>query len=140
MTDVKWVKIESGEYRSECGNARVIKTNVGRWGYIVGNQSGMYRTFRDCKQFAAHALWVQQLVALREQQVRDRYPNVVAFNATVETQRAAPQDMTGWHEDFGDEPSIEERSEEDAAKRNGQEICTCEVRHHTTTERYDDPC
>ena len=122
MTDVKWVKIESGEYRSECGNARVIKTNVGRWGYIVGNQSGMYRTFRDCKQFAAHALWVQQLVALRD------------------TQRAAPQDMTGWHEDFGDEPSIEERSEEDAAKRNGQEICTCEVRHHTTTERYDDPC
>jgi hypothetical protein len=32
------------------------------------------------------------LTALREQQVRDRYPNVVAFNATVETQRAAPQD------------------------------------------------
>jgi hypothetical protein len=32
------------------------------------------------------------LTALREQGVRDQFPNVVAFNATTETQRAAPQD------------------------------------------------
>ena len=32
------------------------------------------------------------LTALREQSVRDQFPNVVAFNATTETQRAAPQD------------------------------------------------
>jgi hypothetical protein len=72
MTDVKWVKIETGEYRSECGKARVIKTNLGSWGYIVGNQAGgMYRTFRDCKKFAAHALWVQQLVAERNKKQAD---------------------------------------------------------------------
>lgn len=32
------------------------------------------------------------LTALREQGVRAQYPNVVAFNATQETQRSAPQD------------------------------------------------
>lgn len=32
------------------------------------------------------------LQALREQGVRDEYPNAVAFNATPETQRSAPQD------------------------------------------------
>lgn len=32
------------------------------------------------------------LLALREQGVRDDYPNCVAFNATTETQRASPQD------------------------------------------------
>ena len=32
------------------------------------------------------------LTSLREQGVRDQYPNVVAFNATRETQRSAPQD------------------------------------------------
>ena len=32
------------------------------------------------------------LMSLREQGVRDQYPNVVAFNATRETQRSAPQD------------------------------------------------
>lgn len=32
------------------------------------------------------------LTALREQGVREQFPNCVAFNATPETQRAAPQD------------------------------------------------
>jgi len=32
------------------------------------------------------------LASLREQGVRDRFPNVVAFNATAETQRSAPAD------------------------------------------------
>jgi hypothetical protein len=32
------------------------------------------------------------LTALREQSVREQFPNVVAFNATTETQRSAPQD------------------------------------------------
>ena len=40
------------------------------------------------------------LVALREQGVRDMFPNVVAFNATVETQRSPPDeeivDVENW--------------------------------------------
>ncbi len=32
------------------------------------------------------------LAALREQGIRERFPNAVAFNATAETQRAAPAD------------------------------------------------
>ena len=32
------------------------------------------------------------LTALREQELRDRLPNCLAFNATAETQRSAPQD------------------------------------------------
>jgi hypothetical protein len=32
------------------------------------------------------------LVALREQGIREKFPNVVAYNATTETQRSAPQD------------------------------------------------
>lgn len=32
------------------------------------------------------------LVSLREQGVRDQFKNVVAYNATTETQRSAPQD------------------------------------------------
>lgn len=32
------------------------------------------------------------LSALREQGIRDRFPNAVAFNATAETQRSAPND------------------------------------------------
>lgn len=72
MTDVKWVKIASGEYRSECGKARIIKSNRGSWGYIVGDKvNGMYRTLRDAKKFAAHALWVQQLVAERNKKMAD---------------------------------------------------------------------
>lgn len=40
------------------------------------------------------------LVALREQGIRDNYPSVVAFNATLETQRSAPAekivDIDNW--------------------------------------------
>lgn len=40
------------------------------------------------------------LTALREQGVRDNFPNVVAFNATAETQRSAPDqkivDINNW--------------------------------------------
>lgn len=40
------------------------------------------------------------LAALREQGIRDKFPNAVAFNATVETQRAAPAekvvDINNW--------------------------------------------
>jgi hypothetical protein len=32
------------------------------------------------------------LTSLREQSVREQFPNVVAYNATTETQRSAPQD------------------------------------------------
>jgi Xaa-Pro aminopeptidase len=32
------------------------------------------------------------LTSLREQSIREQFPNVVAFNATTETQRSAPQD------------------------------------------------
>ncbi len=32
------------------------------------------------------------LVSLRESGIRDSYPNVLAFNATAETMRSAPQD------------------------------------------------
>ena len=34
------------------------------------------------------------LTALREQGVRDTFPNVVAFNATAETQRSTPTEKT----------------------------------------------
>jgi len=40
------------------------------------------------------------LAAMREQGIRDEFPNCVAFNATPETQRSAPQDkvvdITNW--------------------------------------------
>ena len=40
------------------------------------------------------------LAALREQGIRDQFPNAVAFNATVETQRSAPAekvvDIDNW--------------------------------------------
>lgn len=40
------------------------------------------------------------LAALREQGIRDQFPNAVAFNATVETQRSAPAekvvDINNW--------------------------------------------
>jgi hypothetical protein len=45
------------------------------------------------------------LVALREQGIRDRYPNAVAFNATLETQRVPPDekivDIHNWSYGLG---------------------------------------
>lgn len=45
-----------------------------------------------CQQADIVLLPFPILAALREQGIRDQFPNAVAFNATVETQRSAPID------------------------------------------------
>jgi hypothetical protein len=45
-----------------------------------------------CQQADLVLLPFPILAALREQGIRDEFPNAVAFNATAETQRAAPAD------------------------------------------------
>ncbi len=53
-----------------------------------------------CQQADIVLLPFPVLAALREQGIRDQFPNAVAFNATVETQRAAPAekivDLQNW--------------------------------------------
>ena len=93
---------ESGPQDQEIVDLFTLKRNFKKRGSIYGmdlNEMWMELSNDQLKKLTEVASEVDLVIvpfpvltALREQNVRSQYPNVVAFNVSRETQRSAPQD------------------------------------------------
>lgn len=82
LLTLKRVSRKKGEIKGMVLNETILQIDHLQQEYLAGL----------CKNADIILLPFPILAALREQGIRDQFPNAVAFNATAETQRSAPID------------------------------------------------